>query len=91
MMNRFHRARRVIVDVYSECKYTASERVFESCKTVNYESVIGFEVVGGEEAEKIEARTDGSCIDDLHEYLVIYFENGQTSTFRNSYVDMFAI
>lgn len=90
MMKRFTRTKHVELDVYSECKYTASEEVFENQKVVEYENVIGFEVVTGEQAKEIEARTDGSCIDDMHEYLVLYFENGETSTFRNSYVDMFA-
>lgn len=90
MMKRFTRTKHVELDVYSECKYTASEEVFENQKVVEYDNVIGFEVVTGEQAKEIEAHTDGSCIDDMHEYLVLSFENGETSTFRNSYVDMFA-
>lgn len=83
------RTREVKLDVYSECKYTAGEEVFENEKTVIYDNVIAFEVVFGKEAEQIEAETDNSCIDDYHEYLVLYFEDGNTATFRNSYVDMF--
>lgn len=50
----------------------------------------GFKLIlGGSAAAKIEAETDGNSIDDLHEYLVLEFENGETSTFRYSYVDMF--
>lgn len=90
MMKRFTRTKHVELDVYSECKYTANEEVFENQKVVEYDNVIGFEVVTGEQAKEIEAHTDGSCIDDMHEYLVLYFEDGETSTFRNSYVDMFA-
>lgn len=90
MMNRFINERHVKLDVYNECKYTASKGVFENKKVVEYENVIGFEVFTGEEAKEIEKETDNSCIDDYHEYLVIYFEDGNTSTFRNSYVDMFS-
>lgn len=89
MKKELGRTRTVKMDIYSECKYTASEEVFENEKTVTYENVVAFEVVTGEEATKIEAETDNSCIDDCHEYLVLYFENGETATFRNSYVDMF--
>lgn len=91
MMKRFTRTRTIKLDVYSECKYTASEEVFENQKVVEYENVIGFEVVAGEQAKEIEAHTDGSCIDDFHEYLVLYFEDGNIATFRNSYVDLFTM
>lgn len=91
MTKLFLESRKVLVDVYSECKYTASEEVFDNCKTITYNYVTGFEVVSGEEAREIEEHTDGSCIDDFHEYLVIFFENGETATFRNSYVDMFMV
>lgn len=91
MKQNFMKTRKVMLDVYKECKYTANKEVFYNHKVVEYDNVIGFEVVTGEQAKEIEAHTDGSCIDDMHEYLVLYFENGETSTFRNSYVDLFAI
>lgn len=83
--------KKVEIDIYDVCKYNATEEDFQREKRVFYEGVVGFEVVSGKEAEEIEAQTDGSCIDDYHEYLVLYFENGETGTFRNSYCDMFAI
>lgn len=93
-IRRFGRkVNKATLDVYEECKYTALEQqhmdVFENCKQVKYNNVEYIEIVDGVDAEEIEAETDGSCIDDMHEYLVIHFTDGQTATFRNSYVDMF--
>ena len=53
MMQRFTRTKHVELNIYSECKYTASEEVFENQKVVEYEDVIGFEVVTGEQAKEI--------------------------------------
>ena len=90
MMQKFMRTRNVILEIYEGCKYVKEAHEKESV-TVKYENVVGFEVVSGEKAREIEKETDGSCIDEYHEYLVIYFENGETSTFRNSHVDMFPV
>ena len=58
-------------------------------KEVKYTGLKSWSVVTGEDAVKIEAESDGSCIDEYHEYLVLEFVDGTTSTFRNSHVDMF--
>ena len=91
MKQNFMKTRKVMLDVYEECKYTASDEVFENSKQVTYDNVVAFEVVTGKKAELIENNTDGSNIDDFHEYLVLYMEDGSTSTFRNSYVDLFTM
>jgi hypothetical protein len=75
----------VTVEKYNECKYFTPQ----DGEKINYENVEAFEVVHGEAASQLEAETDGSCIDDFHEYLVLYFTNGETATFRNSYADLF--
>lgn len=77
---------KVKIKVYDKCKYLAdSQKVNE----VTYNNVYRFEVVAEERAKEIESLTDSSCIDDYHEYLVIYHTTHDTSTFRNSYVDLF--
>ena len=79
------------IEVYSECKYTAPAEVIENPMIVRYEGIKKIEIVSGADAREIESLTDASGIDDYHEYLILYFENGETSTFRNSYVDMFRV
>lgn len=77
------------LDVYDKCKYTMSD--FADHREVTYTDIEHWEVWDGDDARYLEKDTDGSCIDDYHEYLVLFFENGETATFRNSYVDMFLI
>jgi len=70
-----------------ETKYTASG----VGKIVQYEGVVRWDIVDGEDATAIEAHTDGSCIDEFHEYLVLHFGDGSDGTFRNSHVDLYRI
>ena len=72
--------------IYENSKYTGN--IGEE-KEVNYTGLKSWSVVDGEDAKAIENETDGSCIDENHEYLVLNFVDGTTATFRNSYVDMF--
>lgn len=73
------------------CKYTAKTaedlgKEFE----VEYTGVTSYDIIeGGVEAEAIEAETDEDGVDEFHEYLVLHFSNGETSTFRNSHVTLF--
>ena len=91
MARLFMRSRRVLLDVYDEFKYTASKEAIENSKEIELNNCTGFDVVSGKEAEEIEKYTDDSCIDDLHEYLILFFEDGTEGTFRNSYVDLFVL
>lgn len=59
---------------------------------VDYTGITSWDIIeGGEEAKEIEAHTDASGVDENHEYLVLHFEDGSISTFRNSYVDMYIV
>lgn len=91
MTQLFLRSRTIEVNLYDVCKYTAKPEDFciSGETRMTYDYCTGFEVVTGEKAREIEAHTDGSCIDDFHEYLVLFFEDGTEATFRNSYVDLF--
>ena len=72
--------------VYENSKYTGN--VGEE-REINYTGLKSYSIVDGEDAIEIESYTDESCIDENHEYLVLNFIDGSTSTFRNSHVDMF--
>ena len=73
-----------IVKVYNKSKYEAdSVKVFETV----YSNVTKLEVIE-KSAEEIFAEGYDE-IDEYNEYLIITYENGETSTFRNSHIDLF--
>lgn len=70
----------MLVDVHEVIRY---EDKSENIKTVEHTGCVGFEAVADtKRVAEIEAETDGSCIDDSHEYLIPYFANGEISTLR---------
>lgn len=76
------------IELHEGVKYEMTEEDFENDTIeIKYNNVEAFEVVYGEGAKEIEA--EGNEIDEYHEYLVLYMDNGETATFRNSHVDMF--
>lgn len=78
---------KVELDVYENCKYFAKkEEDLGKQIEVRYEDVEAFEVANGSEID-----IEGMDEDEFDEYLVLYFEDGDTATFRNSHVDMFHI
>lgn len=92
MIRRYNRGGKfdAKVEIYNEMKYCASEEDFKNTTKVIVHDVIFWEMVDGEDALELESHTDGSCIDDYHEYFVLHSEDGSTATFRNSYADFFA-
>lgn len=72
---------KVLVKVYDGCKYEASSK---KVAEVEY-TIKGFQIVNG---ESLDLNGLGD-LDEYDEYLVITHEDGETSTFRNSHVDMF--
>lgn len=78
---------KLYVIVYDKCKYEKdSKEIWEG----KYTDVEKFEVKEISQDEILK-ETDGSCVDDYNEYLILYLGNGETATFRNSYVDIFMI
>lgn len=72
----------VKIRVYDRVKYHAgAEKVAEACYEVER-----FEILNG---EQINIESFGGDVDEYDEYLVLYLSNGESSTFRNSYVDLF--
>lgn len=76
----------VEINGLNECKYTSRAEEYDWKATYIIEA---WEIADDEDAEEIEAHTDGSCIDENHEYLILHLTDGDTATFRNSHVDMF--
>jgi len=71
------------IEIHDTCKYNPESKVVAE---VDYKDIVKFEVKIIP-AEEIEATYD--MVDDYDEYLILTFADGDTATFRNSYVDMF--
>ena len=73
---------KVKVKVYDICKYNEnSKKVAEA----DYD-IESFEVLNG---DQVDIASCGNDEDDFDEYLVLHLTDGETSTFRNSRVDLF--
>ena len=69
---------------YDKCKYEAdSQKIFQ----YDLNNVKGFKVHAGE--LDLPIKVDKKMEDDLHEYLIIYFEDGTKTVYQNSRVDLF--
>ena len=78
----------ILVKVYDNCKYERNSRKIAEIE-IEYEDVVSVEVKNMSDKE---AYTEGyDEVDDFNEYVIIKFANGATSSFRNSYVDIFRL
>ena len=75
------------IQVYDKCKYKEGSKVIADVNLTDIASLEVKEI----SASDILRESVGSCLDDYNEYLILTNENGETSTFRNSYVDVFRI
>jgi len=75
------------IECFKRLKYVETKPSF----VMQYSGLTSWDVVDGDEAKELEAHTDGSCVDENHEYLVLHFEDGSDATFRNSHTDMFIL
>ena len=72
------------VKVYSDSKYSKdSEKVAEA----EYNNVVSREIKTIADEEIYNMGFDE--VDECGEYAILTFDNGETSTFRNSHVDIF--
>lgn len=78
---------KVNIKVYDKCKYEKDSKVINA---LDFNDIISYEVREVPKDEILE-EADESCVDDYNEYLILTFENGETSTFRNSYADLFRL
>ena len=75
---------KINVKLYDKCKYEKDAKIIADANLTDIASLEVKEIPESEE-------TDAEGIDDYNEYLILTYEDGGTSTFRNSYVDIFRI
>jgi hypothetical protein len=76
---------KVLVKIYDGVKYNKDSKKVAEAKY----DIEGYEVITDTDGSKVEQFTDAESVDDNHEYLILHFADGETSTFRNSYCDLF--
>ena len=78
---------RINIKLYDRNKYEEDSKVIASVDITGIASVVVREIPESE----ILKETDGSCVDDYNKYTVLTFNNGETSTYRHCYVDVFRV
>lgn len=88
MMHENLEAAKVTIVMFDGCKYTEQE--LGKARRVTYTGLTSWDIIsGGEEATEFESHIDSESVDEFHEYLVLHFNDGTESSFRNSHCDMF--
>lgn len=77
----------VNIKLYDRNKYLKDSKVIAEVDLAGVASLDVREIA----ASEILKHTDGSPVDDYNKYTILTFENGETSTYRHSYVDVFRI
>ena len=78
---------RMNIKLYDGNKYLEGSKVIADVDVTFVTSVVVREIPKNE----ILKETDGSCVDDYNKYTILTFENGETSTYRHCYVDVFRV
>lgn len=73
--------------LYDKCKYEKDSKVICEANVIDVTSIEVKEIM----KDEVLKETDASGVDDYNEYLILTFECGETSTYRNSYIDLFRI
>lgn len=82
---KYTNIKKVQLDIYNGVKYErGTEQIAEEFRDIE-----AFEVKQIPDYEAEAMGFDFDDIDPYQEYLVLYYQNGQTEIWRNSYVDMF--
>lgn len=72
--------------IYDQCKYNEGSKIKFK---ITYD-IFAYEIKSISKSDILK-ETDGSCVDPYNDYLILTMKNGETSTFRNSYCDLFIL
>lgn len=78
---------RVNIKLYDKCKYEEDSKVIASVDLTGIASVMVKEI----SESVILNKTDESGVDPYNKYTIVIFDNGDTSTYRHCYVDVFIL
>ena len=78
---------RINIKVYDKCKYLEDSKVIAEVVLSGITNVKVKEIPLFERLNE----TVVSCVDEYNKYLILTFENGETSTYRHCHVDAFRV